>query len=646
MPMTASSDFIAETRKWQNSHPAFRVQIDHGGTTYEETQRVLESSSIDRILEKWDSFGLALAGQVSLTLANHDQRYSPAKDTSPFFPDTVIGDTVRIYLKFYKHFAGTYASPNIYASPSLYLSSPQTEEILQFTGIVKSVRQNSSATATLIIRDAIQDLLDGRYTEAASYSGDPATVIKEIAEASGATVNPDEYALTVAKVAPITCALDTEAGQSYLDAIQKVTVATGLAVYTDELNRIVIYSIYPNFNDFDRFGIDQSGILPYSGDHDDRENFNIANIDGGIEESAVRNKVVLTYLDLTTAAETTVVREDAASIARYGEKALEIQTTLKLNKFSADVWPARLLARYREPRREYRATTSLQQSAINRIGEYIRITDPSMAEAATLFMLRKRGLDIVSNATEIETQDITDLDSVKWAFIGSEIVEADAERISGLIDHLHNKNMESAVNPGVDETPAKWTITAPGAGTFSFLRSDAEARDGTHSANLRILNASGGKASQLIILRQLEALTGTTYTVSFYIKGTIAAGGFNVVVRTLLAVAKATLNVTASYADWTRLTLAVPTNTGDPRPYTISIEPSGGADDVDVYIDQIQIDDGAAAFPFQTNWAIFAFVGHADGEPNPGYDLDGNVNGIINGLDYLQGFEELHKVAS
>jgi len=647
MPIDASQAFIDESGKWHGANPAYRIEIDHGSTTYDETSRIFRTTPIDRLLEKWDSFGVALAAQVTLTAANHDQRYSPANTSSPFYPDTLIGDTVRIYLKFFKTLYGTYASPNIYASQNLYMTEPQTEEILVFTGIIKSVNQNKNAEANLIVRDAVQDLLDSRIAISKTYSGDPATVIKAIIEDAGLAVNLDEYENTKDKVILINCALDVEAGGNFLEAVQEVTAGTGLAVFTDEENKIVIYSIYPNFNDFDEFTSGEANLRTFSGDHDDRDNFNIADISGGIEESAVRNKIIFNYKDLATGEDATYTREDAASIAKYGEQAVTITTTLKLGQFSFDIWPARLLARYSVPRREYSATTSLKYTSIYRVGEYLRLTDPALAESGALFLMRKKGLDIAGNRAQIELQDITDLDGVKWGFVGSDIAEADGNRPSGFMDHLHNKGFESAVNPGVDDTPEKYTVTPPGAGTFTFARSDLQARSAMYSARLQILNASGGKAVQTINLRGLINQTTLYYYISFYYRGTVTAGSALVRVKEAGAAVRGTVTINASAADWTRVGVSFSVFTADTTPYTLEIEPGSGADDLDIYIDDIQIDDQVGTpYPYQVNWKTYCFAGKDAALANPGFDLDGNVNGVINGLDFLEGFEELHKVAS
>jgi hypothetical protein len=641
MPLAASQSFIDESANWQNGHPDFRIQIIHDGTTYEETRRVLNSSTIDRILEKWDSFGLALAAQVTLTLANHDQRYNPANTSSPFYPDTLIGATVKIFIKFYTILTGTYASQNIHASQNLYITQPQTEEILEFTGVIKSISGNGTAEASIVIRDAVQDLLDKTYVSADSYSGDPATVIKEIVEDAGLEVDNDQFLLTQDKVKTITCALDTEIGQTYLDAIQEVTVATGLAVFTDEQNDVVIFSIYPNFNDFDQFGEDQSGILLYTGDHTDRDNFNIMNIDGGIEESAVRNKVILTYKDLTTGDETTTIRTDADSIAKYGEKTLSISTNLQMDKFSADVWPARLISRYRDPRREYRAGTSLKSLAINRVGEYVRLTEPNLSESESLFMMRKKGLDIKSNRGDVSLQDITDLDEVKWAFVGSEIVESDSNRISGIMDYLHNKGFESAKNPGVDDRPEKWAVISE-TGDQAIAISTDQAFSGLNSCKVSGAGTGGGVWEQIINLNPLA--DSTQYTIAMQVRGVVSSGSVSIRIFDNLSVqVGGTLFITSGITDsWAQKTLTFTTNTDDP--FTVQINSS--LLDGTVYVDEMQIDAGASPKPYQVNWKSFAFAGHDTLQANPGFDLDGNVNGVINGIAFLEGFEELHKVAS
>ncbi len=642
MPITAPDDFTTEAGKWRGARPFFRVEIDHGGTTYDETALTRETGHVDRLLEKWGGRGISIAADVQIVLANKDGRFNQKELTSPYYPQGLIGDTVRIYMAFKTYDDAFVMSDRLFMSESIFMASTVTEQVLLFTGIVTAVRPSTDSSVSLRLRDAVQDLLDGRFSTAKTYTGDPATIIRDIVVDAGLSYNATEFTRTQGKVQHVSSEISVEVDEKYMDVIEQVTVATGLNIFTDELNQIVIFTFYPDTNDFAKFTNWFETPL-WSHDKSDRDYLNVINAEGSIDSTEVQNRVILNYIDINTDLEAQVDINDATSIAAHGERAITIDSRLKIDPDWADVWPERLLDRYKDPRRTYTGSASLVNSVLTRIGDWIRFTSPILSENEDLFLIRRKGVDFLNDMVQFEIEDMDDIAGVKFAWVSSDIVESDGNRISSRIDHLHNKSFESAENPGVDDTPTKWTTTAPAGGTFTFERSADQALTGRYAGKVVVLNATGSpKSQQSILLRAL--LASSTYKLSFNHRGTINSGGVKISVKDSVGAVLGTVTISSTSSTWTLVAITVTTGGSDTPPYLLVIEPSGTTDDLTLYLDDIQIDDGVLTRPFQVNWKNFAFVGEEVGATNPGFDLDGNANNVINGLDYLEGFEELPKV--
>lgn len=649
MPLTAPASFLAEVSKWRDVQPRFYLEIQHGSVFYNETTSVVETGAVDRLMEKWDSPGVSLAGDMQVVLSNKDGRFSPKEDTSPFWPEGLLGDVVRFYILFGTDTSPLLMSPSIGMTTSLGMMDTLTEKVLYFTGNIEEVRPRTDGSAVLVLRDSIMELLNGAYTVGRTVPSagteDPATMIRDIIiNDAGLTVDDACYTATQGKVASIQCKLEIPAGMTYMAAIQEITRATGLSVFSGSEGKLCIFAFYPSLDDFTKFGFgDASDLFTMSGDVADRDQLNVLSGEGGVSRATIRNRVILDYIDINTGAAAQVDRQAQAS---NGDRVITLDTTLQMDPSFASIWPARLLSRYSEPRRIYRIQTSLKEAILNVIGDFVRFTDPVLREVRALFLVRQAALDLLSTTVQMELEDLDDIDGVKFAWVGSDIVEPDGNRISALMDHLHNKSLESAVNPGVDDTPEKYTITPPGGGTFTFQRSENEASTGRYSGRLVISNSSGGKAVQIISLRPLVAATGTNYTLTLKYKGTVTAGSALVRVKTNGGTVRGTITINTTATDWTLMTVTFGTITGDATPYLLEIEPGSGADDLDIFLDDIQIDDGASAYSFQENWKIYAMTGEDEFQTFPGFDADGNQNNVINGLSYLEGFEELPKVVN
>jgi len=646
MPITAPDIWTEQADKRAGAMPDVRVIITHNSVPYDETDRLLATTSVDKLLEKWNSRGVSLAADLSLTMANHDQRYNAANSSSPFYPDSLIGATVQVYLYFRTSDAGLYLSTMMHHSTSLHMANSATPDVLQFTGRIIGIDGTERGDTVLTARDSLQDLLDGAYNSitAIQRTGNPADIIKDIVELDASlSVDTAAWTVTREKVAMMQCKLDCNAGNTFLDRIQQVTKACGLYCFTNEANQIVIYALFPDLTDFTAFSYGQDAVPHWSGDETDDTDLNVANLSGGVQEYNIKNQVVINYKDYDTGADAQLILDNAASGAKYGWKTQTIDTELYMQATDAQVWPERLLDHYSSPRRTYSGTTSLRKAASARVGDYIRLTDPAHSEDRTLCVVRKQGIDLQQSLCAVELEDLSDIDGVRWAWVGSEVVEADSNRISYLIDHLHNKSFESAKNPGVDDTPEKYTLTAPSAGTFTAdVVEDPDARSGLRSLHVVANGNTGGYIRQDITLRGVNTAY-QYYTVSVYMRGTVNSGDLRVGLFENGGLEKYHATLTATNDSWVRFTFAIITDPSDSTPFYIKIWCPDGSD-VDAYVDDIQLDDGATAYPWQTNWQVFAFIGEDVGEANPGFDLDGNVNGVINGITYLQGFEELPKV--
>ncbi len=176
----------------------------------------------------------------------------------------------------------------------------------------------------------------------------------------------------------------------------------------------------------------------------------------------------------------------------------------------------------------------------------------------------------------------------------------------------------------------KWTKTGGTGGSFQV--SSDEARTGQSSVHV---TSSGDDSQwrQTISLNPL--LASTQYTLSFYVKGSVSSGDLLVSFRDDAGGYISKL-VNGSFSDWTRLSVTVPSTTAN-LPYSISVYLNSCT--CDIYIDDIQVDQAASEKDFQENWLHYAYAGEAADQASPGFDLEGNNNGVID-PDYLTGFEQ------
>ena len=493
------TDWQNEANNQYGPRPVADLEIIVDGIDiYNEGHRIIETGSVDRQLEKWGSQGTALAGDITLRLVNTDGRFNPKNNLSPYFPDGLIGQTAKVYSYFYDGDTRNCFGPHLFFGAPFF-DSYSTERVLHFTGTIVSVMVNNEYEAILTVRDSVQTILETIIETAFDETGNPAEVLRSAIETyTSLTVGDTDYDKAFNNLDWITIRATADVNTSLIDLVQSISKGANLNIFTNELDEIVIYALYPDAEDFVSVGQDDFNIAHYSGDIT-ASGANIVGLEGGHDIDSIINVITYTYMDIVTEAEASLTVSDADSIAQHGERTLQIDSGIFVNSQQADVVVSQILERFKTPRRIYSLSTSLFKAVVNEIGDNIRITDPATGETGDLFLITKYGIDIENGAINIEVQDIEDFDGVKWGRVSSEGLEPDGERISAIMDAVPNKDCASAVNPGVDDSLEKWNITES-SGTWEFTRTSDEKHSGRYSGLLH-LDSGDGNAELDLMLR-------------------------------------------------------------------------------------------------------------------------------------------------
>ena len=494
------SDWLDEASQQYGPRPQADLEIDFGGSTYSEGHRIIETGSVDRQLEKWGSYGVALVGDISIRLENTDGKFNPKNAASPYYPEGLIGKTARLYSFFFDGDTSLTFGPHVSFDTDIFFDSYATERVLHYTGAISSVQVNGDRSVTLTIRDALQTILDGYIDSDYSYTGNPAQVVRNLLETyTSLSFDEAEYERAFNNFDWIEIKVEAVEGDRIVDVIQEVTKAANLNIFTNELNEIAIYALFPDVSDFIEAGDGDPDLNDYSGDPTLPE-ANVLTIEGGHDKESVVNYITYKYLDFTTGEETVIIQYDADSIAEYGAKTLEISSNVFMHADQASIIPQMILERFKTPRRIYTLSTTLYKSIVNEIGDRIRLTDPAVGEDDHLFVVTRHGIDIINGTVSVELQDIEDFDGVKWGFISSEALESDGERISAIMDAIQNKDFSGVVNPGVDDSIDKYSIVQ-NSGTFAFERTEDESPTGRRFSGRLTLSSADGYAEQPLTLR-------------------------------------------------------------------------------------------------------------------------------------------------
>lgn len=633
---TATPAFITESEKTtEGARPAVEVVIETASGLVSYGNRVTSVSDVDRVLEKYGEQGIGFAGDVTFTLENTDGIFSSGSRASGPFQGQLLKRLVSIYQFFYTK------EPSIIPfmtsakgmTTTVDMDEGTTEKLPQFVGKITRAITNTNRTVTITVRDIIQDLVEAEMGSTGLVNGNVADGLKSILEAAGFDVDQTAYELLRDQTAGTHVARAWSSGDKAIDLIQDLNKACGTNVVASAAGEMVMTQLFPLWGEFARYVYQDRSLEPlYSGEESDRDNLNVIEDSGSSDETFIVNRVIFTYKDFNQVAHT-VVYQVPSSILKYGPKELPLATGASIPTGMAHVWPTRILDRYsEEDATVFDMRTSLRHASLVEVGDHVALTEPSGDEATQLVLITRASRNPFVMSAGVGVEAIREFQDEKWAFAG-DASPGGSERPSDKMDHALNKSFEAAdAEPG-DLTPTKWSKLTGGAGTFE--RDNAEARTGQYSVKVVGVAASNDEWRQILQDGALLA-DSTQYTLSVYVKGgPPSAGSIKIRIMNNVPTELASATINGTYADWTRIPLTFTTDTNGPfRLQVLQVGFTGT-----YYLDDIQIDAGASAKDFQENWMHYAYAGEASDQAKPGFDLEGNNNGVIN-RDYFNGFEQ------
>lgn len=634
---TATPTFLVESLKTtEGARPVVEIEIETALGWVSYGNRVTSVSDVDRVLEKYGEQGIGFAGDVTFTLENTDGIFSPGTRDSGPFQGQVLGRQVAIYQLFYTKDPAIipFMVTDKGMTTTVDMDEGCTEKLPAFVGKISRCITNDNRTVTITVRDIIQDLVESEMASNGLVSGNVADGLKTILEAAGFDVNVAAYEQLRRETAGSWVARAWSSGDKAIDLVQDLNKACGTNVVANADGEMVMLQLFPRWGEFARlFYLDRSQEPLYSGDEDDRENLNVMTADGTTDEVFLVNRVTFTYKNIATLQNTTVVYQDLSSILKYGVKNLDLTTGAYIPAGLAHVWPSRILERYSvEDATAYALRASLRHSVVVEVGDHIYLTEPSADEDQEFFLVTQASRNPFDMSAGVGVEAIRNTADEKWAFAG-DATPGGSERDSALMDYIFNKSFEIPWDAPSNMLPWKWSSISGSGG--SFESSTDQARTGQYSG--KVVGSATTRTWEQIL--SFDLLQSTNYTLSVYVKGgPPAAGTFGVEVRAPFSTF-GTLNIAGTYGSWTRLTLTFNTGLFLAGPVRIGMTLTGFTGTY--YLDDLQIDKDASAKDFQENWLFYAYAGQALDQANPGFDSDGNANGVIDQGLY-GGWEQLY----
>lgn len=633
---SATQAFIDESLKTtEGARPAIEIAIETAAGLVAYGNRVISVSDVDRVLEKYGEQGIGFAGDVTFTLENTDGIFSPgSRDAGPF-QGQLLGRLVAIYQFFYtKDFSLIpFMSTASGMTTTVDMDSGTTEKLPQFVGKISRALPNDDRTVTITARDIIQDLVEAEMFSTGLVNGNVADGLKLILEAAGFDVNQAAYEDLRMETAGTKVARAWSSGDKAINLVQDLNKACGTNVVANADGEMVMTQLFPDWGEFARYQYKDHSQEPlYSGEESDRDNLNVITAGGSSDETFIVNRVTFTFLDFKNV-QRTLTYQVPSSILKYGIRNLPIATGANIPLGTAHVWPTRILDRYSEEKATvYDLRTSLRHAALVEVGDHVALTEPSSDEVEQLVLITRASRNPFATSAGIGMEALRNFQDEKWAFAGDASPSGN-ERRSDIFDHALNKSWEGAEGAPGDLTPTKWSKLTGGAGTFE--RDNTEQRTGQYSVKVVGVSASNDEWRQILQDGALLA-DSTQYTLSVYVKGgPPVAGSIKIRLLNASAAELGAVTINGTHSDWTRRAFTVFTDANGPfRLQILQVGFTGT-----YFLDDIQIDAGASAKDFQENWMHYAYAGEAAGEAKPGFDLEGNNNGVIN-RDYMNGFEQ------
>lgn len=630
---TATQEFLTESEKTvEGARPAVEIVIETAAGLVSYGNRVTSVSDVDRVLEKYGEQGIGFAGDITFTLENTDGIFSAGNASSPF-EGQVRGRQVAIYQFFYTK------EPTIIPfmttakgmTTTVDMDEGTTEKLPQFVGKISRVITNDDRTVTITVRDIIQDLVEAEMGSTGVVSGNVADGLKFILEAAGFDVNVAAYELLRNQTAGTKVARAWSSGDKAIDLVQDLNKACGTNVVANAVGEMVMTQLFPHWGEFARLQYRDQSLEPeYSGDESDvGVDLNIITANGSGDETFTVNRVTFTFKDFD-GVDHTQIFQVPSSILKYNIKNLPLATGASIDPANAYVWPTRILDRYNdESATLYSLRTSLRHASVAEVGDHVTLTEPSGMEVETFALITRasRNPFVMTAGMEFETQ--REMQDEKWAFAG-DAAPGGSERPSDIMDYCYNKSFEAADAAPGDLTPTKWTKETAGSGTFE--RSTDYARTGQYSVkmNASVANDSWKQDPLLVDLQD-----STQYAWSVWYRGAFTAGYIRIRIVDSLGGIVVNTNVSVDKSDWFGIIQQFTTNANGPFYVRFEMVGFNGT----VYFDDFQIDLGALAKDFQENWLHYAYAGEAADQASPGFDLEGNNNGVID-PDYMNGFEQ------
>jgi len=595
MLIPVDTRFETESERRANPRPRSLLEIimDDGshyefGYVYDRKSHsdinvsILQTGTVDRRYEIFGEVGASFAGQVTVTVSNLDKRFNPGNSSSEYYSG-LLGKAAILHIFFDLVEDPQYMSEELYMADDEYMSDDFTDAVAVFTGIIEEIDNSNEGYTSIILKDALQPLVEATFPDTGYIDGTGVDIIKYLVE-TYSSINVDDYSYLVArKYAPGTeMRLTWELGDRVIDKISEVHKAIGTSCFADENNNLIIYRLGQesgeyllakrrDTNTYSMYDATKTG---------DRANFNVINSQSQLTLLNVVNRIEFTYTDWN-GDERTYIVNDTESQNDYGVRLLQISTTVIMGENVASTWPRRIIKRFSQPKRNYSYKSTLRFGMLNQIGDIIVLTDPTHSESSGLFRMLATGKNVVETDVQIEVEDVENELDDKFAFAGSDIAGYYGDRRSDVLDFIHNKSFLYAKDPGVDDTPMRWNTYSGTGGALDVIDTDYKFDD-------KCVNWTSAAASRKwSTVLNLQSLTNNRYYYfSVYIKGTLTSGTPKIEVVDSVGTSLGSISITSSYASWTRISFRLTTNSNTPLEVVLD---SAGAT-FDFLLDGIQID--------------------------------------------------------
>lgn len=408
--------------------PSYIVEVYiPGDQKYTITSDRTAISNIRRQLDK--EHGITKIGDVTISLKNDDNRFSRSDPSSIFFGKQVVKDWVRITAGY---------GPTWSNSPAV-----------QFQGRIKSLRDTSAWTATMVVYDALQDMLDAAITNPAGWlvseaqvpGMNPIDILEYLFDSvfglrwfnmdtlsSGDSLFDSDSKDAAREATEGMKIGDTlwPAGSKFLDMAADLVKMIGGNLYAGKDGKVNVYVFAPS-QETDS----ARGLFSFVGDVTVKEPEIIFN-QRDINDKTVISNVSWKYGQAQTEHSSEV---DTESEDLY-HKTLNLTTKWELDNNDTlllDIIASRLLARFAEPIDEYDARISWLMNGDGLamdLTNIVDITDPALALTNESVEVQRLQTSMEQQVTQAVLYDASALKGKFW-FFSSEIDEGDGLGITG-----------------------------------------------------------------------------------------------------------------------------------------------------------------------------------------------------------------------